>query len=213
MWSCETKVGITCLIVICGSANTVAFAAAILQWEEMVVSLTYGVIFFGTSIFVVILLFSVLVSDSQKGMTIMMHACKTRPLFLLIFLGLFNAELRGVIEVKYERPGVATQARAPGPSLRSQLRSHQVLAAASAAAQLASNRTVALNSMVMRRQLDGIDENGEEHVIKLDPDVIMYLSCGLFICNVVIDAFVVKRLSVYAAKMSSLPLPGSGSNQ
>ncbi|KAK8760360.1 hypothetical protein V5799_028370 [Amblyomma americanum] len=63
--------------------------------------------------------------------------------------------------------------------------------------QLASNRTVALNSMVMRRQLD----------------VIMYLSCGLFICNVVIDAFVVKRLSVYAAKMSSLPLPGSGSNQ
>ncbi|XP_077512433.1 uncharacterized protein LOC144123489 isoform X2 [Amblyomma americanum] len=72
--------------------------------------------------------------------------------------------------------------------------------------QLASNRTVALNSMVMRRQLDGIDENGEE-------DVIMYLSCGLFICNVVIDAFVVKRLSVYAAKMSSLPLPGSGSNQ
>nr|XP_037268349.1 uncharacterized protein LOC119159638 [Rhipicephalus microplus] len=33
MWTCETKVGITCLVVICGSANTVAFAAAILQWE------------------------------------------------------------------------------------------------------------------------------------------------------------------------------------
>ncbi|KAL1437139.1 hypothetical protein MTO96_049128 [Rhipicephalus appendiculatus] len=103
MWTCETKVGITCLVVICGSANSVAFAAAILQWEEMVVSLSYGVVFFGASIFFLMLLFAILATDNQKGMTIMTHTCKTRPIFLLIFLGLFNAELRGLIQVKYER--------------------------------------------------------------------------------------------------------------
>ncbi|XP_054933211.1 uncharacterized protein [Dermacentor andersoni] len=194
MWTCETKVGITCLVVICGSANSVAFAAAILQWEEMVVSLSFGVIFFGVSIFFLMLLFSILVTDNQKGMTIMTHACKTRPILLLIFLGLFNAELRGLIQVKYERSAMATPVPLtippPGPVLR---QSYNLITESYAVAQ------------------SDEDENADEAAIKLDPDVILYLSIGLFICNVIIDTFVIRRLGLYTSKMGSLPLQTSGS--
>ncbi|XP_054933212.1 uncharacterized protein [Dermacentor andersoni] len=187
MWTCETKVGITCLVVICGSANSVAFAAAILQWEEMVVSLSFGVIFFGVSIFFLMLLFSILVTDNQKGMTIMTHACKTRPILLLIFLGLFNAELRGLIQVKYERSAMATPVPLtippPGPVLR---QSYNLITESYAVAQ------------------SDEDENADE-------DVILYLSIGLFICNVIIDTFVIRRLGLYTSKMGSLPLQTSGS--
>ncbi|KAH6937798.1 hypothetical protein HPB50_004069 [Hyalomma asiaticum] len=102
----------------------------------MVVSLSYGVVFFGTSIFFLMLLFSILATDNQKGMTLMTHICKTRPIFLLIFLGLFNAELRGLIHVKFERSTAVTMMPAtmppPGPAL---LQSQKLLAAGNAAAQ------------------------------------------------------------------------------
>lgn len=205
MWTCETKVGITCLVVICGSANTVAFAAAILQWEEMVVSLSYGVVFFGTSIFFLMLLFSILATDNQKGMTLMTHVCKTRPIFLLIFLGLFNAELRGLIHVKYERSTAVTPMPAsmppPGPAL---LQSQKLLAAGKAATQRHNNRSAGFKGSFFLRQMSDEDPHPEE-------DVVMYLSCGMFICNVIIDCFVVRRLSLYTAKMSSLPMISSGS--
>ncbi|XP_050045432.1 uncharacterized protein [Dermacentor andersoni] len=205
MWTCETKVGITCLVVICGSANSVAFAAAILQWEEMVVSLSFGVIFFGVSIFFLMLLFSILVTDNQKGMTIMTHACKTRPILLLIFLGLFNAELRGLIQVKYERSAMATPVPLtippPGPVLR---QSYNLITESYAVAQRHGKGAAGLNRTMLLRQASDEDENADE-------DVILYLSIGLFICNVIIDTFVIRRLGLYTSKMGSLPLQTSGS--
>ncbi|XP_065285809.2 uncharacterized protein [Dermacentor albipictus] len=227
MWTCETKVGITCLVVICGSANSLAFAAAILQWEEMVVSLSFGVIFFGVSIFFLMLLFSILVTDNQKGMTIMTHACKTRPVLLLIFLGLFNAELRGLIQVKYERSAMVTQMPLtippPGPVLRqsyklitdsyaaAQRQSYKLITESNAAAQRPQKGAAGLNTTMLLRQVSDVDENGDEAAVKLDPDIILYLSIGLFICNVIIDAFVIRRLGLYTSKMGSLPLQTSGS--
>ncbi|XP_075747541.1 uncharacterized protein LOC119159638 [Rhipicephalus microplus] len=211
MWTCETKVGITCLVVICGSANTVAFAAAILQWEEMVVSLSYGVVFFGASIFFLMLLFAILASDNQKGMTLMTHACKTRPVFLLIFLGLFNAELRGLIQFKYVRSTAVTSMPMtmppPGPVLAQW---HKLLASHNGADQRHDDRHAGLHGPPLLRQMNDEDAQPEEATLKLDPDIVMYLSCGLFICNVILDCFVVRRLSLYTAKMS-LPVLVSGS--
>ncbi|KAH9370773.1 hypothetical protein HPB48_014731 [Haemaphysalis longicornis] len=85
--------------------------------EQMVVSLSYGTAFFSINIAVAMLLFCVLVTDhvndprnplaasqdNQKGMALTTHLLKTRFIFLLIFLGLFNAEVRGMVGFKFER--------------------------------------------------------------------------------------------------------------
>ncbi|XP_075537377.1 uncharacterized protein LOC142572278 isoform X2 [Dermacentor variabilis] len=178
----------------------------------MVVSLSFGVIFFGVSIFFLMLLFSILVTDNQKGMKLMTHACKTRPILLLIFLGLFNAELRGLIQVKYERSAMATPTHLtippPGPVLR---QSYKLIAESNAAAQRHRKGAAGLNRTMLLRQVSDEDENGDEAVIRLDPDVILYLSIGLFICNAIIDTFVIRRLGLYTSKMGPLPLQTSGS--
>ncbi|XP_049517972.1 uncharacterized protein LOC119442267 isoform X1 [Dermacentor silvarum] len=156
------------------------------------------------------LLFSILVTDNQKGMTIMTHLCKTRPIFLLIFLGLFNAELRGLIHVKYERSAMVTPMPLTippmGPAL---LQSYELIAKSNA--QRHNKGAAGLNGTLLLRQMTEEDGNVEEPVIKLDPDIIMYLSIGLFICNVIIDAFVIRRLGLYSSKMGSLPIQASAS--
>ncbi|XP_049517974.1 uncharacterized protein LOC119442267 isoform X2 [Dermacentor silvarum] len=149
------------------------------------------------------LLFSILVTDNQKGMTIMTHLCKTRPIFLLIFLGLFNAELRGLIHVKYERSAMVTPMPLTippmGPAL---LQSYELIAKSNA--QRHNKGAAGLNGTLLLRQMTEEDGNVEE-------DIIMYLSIGLFICNVIIDAFVIRRLGLYSSKMGSLPIQASAS--
>lgn len=206
MWTCETKVGITCLVVICGSANTIALAASILQWEEMVVSLSYGTAFFSITIAVLMLLFCVLVTDNQKGMVLTTHLFKTRPVFLLIFLGLFNAEVRGVVEIKFERDILVSYPQAtPAADAAARMMAHHNFSLAGGARP---KRSITRNATIMNQQPGG--QPPDDKSFKVQPDVVMYVSCGIFICNVIIDAYVIKRLSVYVDKMATLPAPQGG---
>ncbi|XP_077554874.1 uncharacterized protein LOC144169535 [Haemaphysalis longicornis] len=193
MWDCETKVGITCLIVICGSANTIGLAASILQWEEMVVSLSYGTAFFSINIAVAMLLFCVLVTDNQKGMALTTHLLKTRFIFLLIFLGLFNAEVRGMVGFKFERDILVSFP----PSTEAPATSARVIADPdlSLIAEVRQKKSHTWNATIMHQKPGGQAP---------DEDVVMYVSCGVFICNVIIDAFVIRRLGIYVEKMGAV---------
>ncbi|XP_064486687.1 uncharacterized protein LOC135398997 isoform X2 [Ornithodoros turicata] len=100
MWTCETKVSITALVVMCGTINVIGLGFCVLQLQESVVALSYGTFFTSASICQSLFLFVAVTSEKRIYMKLSILLAIIRPIFLLLFFFLLNLEERGMINPK-----------------------------------------------------------------------------------------------------------------
>ncbi|XP_064486686.1 uncharacterized protein LOC135398997 isoform X1 [Ornithodoros turicata] len=174
MWTCETKVSITALVVMCGTINVIGLGFCVLQLQESVVALSYGTFFTSASICQSLFLFVAVTSEKRIYMKLSILLAIIRPIFLLLFFFLLNLEERGMINPK--------STPTPGYGARH----------LSAEATVSSTKPDILEFSTVHHV--------EEPEDLLTPTSVLYGSLALFSISTIADVYVIRRLIIYSKK-------------